>query len=67
MIFPVFELVSFLSRQFTLHPGTVIMTGTPSGVGFSYHPPKHLRDGDEIMIEIEGIGPLRNPVIGPQA
>jgi len=62
MVFSAFELVSFLSRQFTLLPGTVIMTGTPSGVGFGYDPPKHLRAGDEVVIEIEGIGRLRNPV-----
>lgn len=47
----------------TLLPGTVIMTGTPSGVGFARKPPVFLRAGDVVEIEIAGIGVLRNPVI----
>jgi 2-keto-4-pentenoate hydratase/2-oxohepta-3-ene-1,7-dioic acid hydratase in catechol pathway len=47
----------------TLLPGTVIMTGTPSGVGFARKPPVWLRAGDVVEIEIDGIGTLRNPVI----
>jgi len=62
LIFPVPELVSYLSRQFTLLPGTVIATGTPPGVGFARKPPRFLRSQDEVVIEIEGIGQLRNPV-----
>ncbi len=54
--------VSYLSRQFTLLPQTLIMTGTPSGVGFARRPPVFLRPGDRIEIEIEGIGVLVNPV-----
>jgi 2-keto-4-pentenoate hydratase/2-oxohepta-3-ene-1,7-dioic acid hydratase in catechol pathway len=46
----------------TLLPGTVIMTGTPAGVGFSRKPPVFLKHGDLIEVEIEGIGTLRNPV-----
>ena len=64
LIFPVRELISYLSRQFTLLPGTVIMTGTPPGVGFAQKPPRFLKSGDEVIIEIEGIGKLRNPVAG---
>jgi len=62
LIFNVPELVSFLSKQMTLLPGTVIMTGMPSGVGFSHKPPKYLKAGDEVVVEIEGIGQLRNKV-----
>jgi len=46
-------------------PGTVIMTGTPPGVGFALKPPKYLKAGDDAVVEIEGIGRLRNPVVGP--
>lgn len=56
------ELISFLSQQFTLLAGTLILTGTPEGVGFARKPPVFLRDGDRIEIEIDGIGTLSNPV-----
>lgn len=62
MIFSVAELIAFLSRDTTLRPGTVILTGTPEGVGFARSPQVFLKDGDEIQIEIEGIGELSNPV-----
>jgi 2-keto-4-pentenoate hydratase/2-oxohepta-3-ene-1,7-dioic acid hydratase in catechol pathway len=62
MIFGVAELVSFLSRTVTLEPGDVIATGTPPGVGFTRTPPVYLQDGDEVTIEIEGVGVLTNPV-----
>lgn len=62
MIFPVEEIVSFLSCCMTLYPGTVILTGTPAGVGYSRKPPIFLRDGNRIEIEIENIGKLINPV-----
>lgn len=62
MIFDVQGLISDLSRSFTLLPGTVILTGTPGGVGFTRQPPVFLREGDEITIEIEGIGSLTNRV-----
>lgn len=60
MIFNVPALVSFLSRHFTLLPGDVIMTGTPSGVGAFRDPSVYLKDGDEVVVEIEGIGRLVN-------
>lgn len=62
MIFPIPTLVSDLSRSLTLLPGTVILTGTPAGVGYTRRPPVYLREGDRITIEIEGIGRLSNPV-----
>ena len=62
MIFSVRELIEFLSQDTTLLPGTVIMTGTPQGVGFARKPPIWLQDGDEVSIEVENIGRLTNPV-----
>lgn len=62
MIFSVRNLISYLSHQFTLLPGTVILTGTPEGVGCARTPPRFLRAGDRISIEIDGIGELSNPV-----
>ena len=63
MIFDVPTLIEFLSGSSVLEPGTVILTGTPHGVGFAQDPPRFLREGDEITIEIEGIGQLTNPVV----
>ncbi len=60
MVFPVAELVAFASRAFTLEPGDVIATGTPAGVGHFAKPPRYLGDGDEMAVEIDGIGTLRN-------
>jgi 2-keto-4-pentenoate hydratase/2-oxohepta-3-ene-1,7-dioic acid hydratase in catechol pathway len=62
MIFDVPRLIEFLSGSTTLYPGTVILTGTPSGVGMARTPPRWLRPGDTVTIEIEGIGALTNPV-----
>jgi 2-keto-4-pentenoate hydratase/2-oxohepta-3-ene-1,7-dioic acid hydratase in catechol pathway len=63
MIFPVAELIAFLSGSTTLLPGTVILTGTPEGVGMAAVPPRWLKAGDQVEITIEGIGTLRNPVV----
>jgi len=63
MIFNIAQLISFLSHQFRLLPGTVILTGTPPGVGAARNPPVFLRSGDEITVEIEGVGSLSNKVI----
>ena len=63
MIFTVAELIAFLSGSTTLKPGTVILTGTPPGVGVASEPQRFLKPGDEVAIEISGIGVLRNPVI----
>jgi 2-keto-4-pentenoate hydratase/2-oxohepta-3-ene-1,7-dioic acid hydratase in catechol pathway len=46
----------------TLYPGDVIATGTPAGVGIGFDPPKYLRGGDVVRVEIDGIGALENPV-----
>ncbi|HRX79827.1 MAG TPA: fumarylacetoacetate hydrolase family protein, partial [Pirellulaceae bacterium] len=62
MIFDVPALIAFLSGSTKLVPGTVILTGTPHGVGFARKPPVFLKDGDEVTIEIEAIGRLTNPV-----
>ena len=58
MVFGVAELISFLSRTMTLEPGDVIATGTPPGVGVARTPPWSLQPGDEVAVEIEGLGRL---------
>ena len=62
MIFDIPTIISDLSRSVTLLPGTVILTGTPEGVGFTRQPPLFLKEGDQIVVEIEGVGTLSNPV-----
>ncbi|MBC8010252.1 MAG: fumarylacetoacetate hydrolase family protein [Burkholderiales bacterium] len=63
LIFDVPALIAFLSASKTLLPGTVILTGTPSGVGAAFNPPRYLQPGDTVTIEIQGIGALTNPVV----
>jgi len=63
LIFPVNELVSYISRNMTLRAGSVVMTGTPGGVGVMRQPPVFLKPGDVVEVTIEGIGTLRNPVV----
>lgn len=62
LIFDIPGLISFLSGSTTLLPGTVILTGTPHGVGMARQPQRWLRPGDEVIIEIDRIGRLSNPV-----
>lgn len=62
MIFGVVDLIALLSRSFTLNPGDIVATGTPPGVGWFRTPRRTLRDGDEVVVAIEGIGELRSPV-----
>ncbi len=62
-IFTVQQLITFLSGSTTLLPGTVILTGTPPGVGAGKNPPVYLKAGDRLQAEIEGIGSLQNDVI----
>ncbi len=63
MIFDVAALIEFLSGSTVLEPGTVILTGTPHGVGAARKPPVYLKPGDIVAVEIEGIGSLVNPVV----
>jgi len=63
LIFSCARLVSYISFNMTLLPGSVIMTGTPSGVGYARKPPVFLRDGDKVSVKIENIGTLCNSVI----
>jgi 2-keto-4-pentenoate hydratase/2-oxohepta-3-ene-1,7-dioic acid hydratase in catechol pathway len=65
MIFPVARLLSFISQGITLLPGDVIATGTPHGVGMFQKPPVFLKAGDKLRLEVERIGILENPVLGP--
>lgn len=63
MIFPVPELLEFLSGYMTLRPGDVVATGTPAGVGYARKPPRLLRAGDQVTVEIERVGAVRTPVV----
>jgi 2-keto-4-pentenoate hydratase/2-oxohepta-3-ene-1,7-dioic acid hydratase in catechol pathway len=67
MLIPVAEIVSYVSSIMTLEPGDVIATGTPAGVGMAQRPVVFLRPGDTVEVEIEGLGRLVNPVVGPLA
>jgi 2-keto-4-pentenoate hydratase/2-oxohepta-3-ene-1,7-dioic acid hydratase in catechol pathway len=62
MIFSVAEIISYVSRTVTLEPGDLIATGTPAGVGVFRDPKVLLKDGDEVTVEVEGLGALTNPV-----
>ena len=63
MIFGVAEVISYLSQMMTLHPGDVIATGTPPGVGMGFKPPKYLKPGDVMELEIAGLGRQRQEVV----
>jgi 2-keto-4-pentenoate hydratase/2-oxohepta-3-ene-1,7-dioic acid hydratase in catechol pathway len=63
LIFSIPRLISYLSDSFTFEAGDLIATGTPSGVGFSRKPPRFLRDGDQVEVEIEAVGKIRNRVM----
>jgi 2-keto-4-pentenoate hydratase/2-oxohepta-3-ene-1,7-dioic acid hydratase in catechol pathway len=62
LIFDIPTLIETCSRGITLYPGDVIATGTPAGVGMGMDPPRWLRAGDRVTIEVEGLGTLENPV-----
>lgn len=64
MIFPVSRLISYVSEFMTLHPGDIITTGTPPGVGMGMRPPLFLKDGDVIALGIEKLGAQRQVVVG---
>lgn len=63
LIFDVPTIISVLSAGMTLLAGDIIATGTPAGVGMGFTPPKYLQPGDEVVIDVTGVGELRNPVI----
>ncbi len=63
LVFNIPQLISFLSQAITLEPGDVIATGTPPGVGMSRKPQIYLKDGDQVEVEVEGVGVLENPVV----
>jgi 2-keto-4-pentenoate hydratase/2-oxohepta-3-ene-1,7-dioic acid hydratase in catechol pathway len=63
LVYDIPAIIEALSSTITLRPGDVIATGTPAGVGMGFDPPKWLRSGDRVRIEIEGIGALENPVV----
>lgn len=62
LIFDVPTLISTVSAGITLLPGDIIATGTPSGVGIGFTPSKYLRPGDEVVVDVTGVGSLRNTV-----
>lgn len=62
MIFSIEDQIAHLTAAFTLEPGDVIFTGTPAGVGAGFEPPKWLRDGDRVRVEISGIGHIENQI-----
>jgi acylpyruvate hydrolase len=64
MVFTVRQLIAYLSQTMTLLPGDVIATGTPSGIGAARTPPRFLRPGDTVVISIDGVTELTNPVVG---
>ena len=64
LIFRIPDLIAFLSSVFTLEPGDVVSTGTPGGVGFARKPPVYLKPGDDVVVRVQGLGELRNPVTG---
>ena len=63
MMFPVAEMLVYITQGITLEPGDIIITGTPSGVGFARKPPIFMRGGDTCEIDIEGVGVLVNPIV----
>lgn len=67
LIFKIPDLIAHLSSVFTLEPGDIVSTGTPSGVGFARKPPRYLKAGDECVVRVAGIGELRNPVVAESA
>jgi len=62
LLFPIAELIAKVSEAMTLEPGDVLVTGTPSGVGFARKPPLFMKHGDVVEVEVDGVGVLRNPV-----
>ena len=66
LIFPFAELIAYISTFTTLKPGDFIVTGTPTGAGARFDPPKWLKAGDIVEVEVPGIGILSNQVVAEQ-
>jgi len=66
LIFRIPKLIAYLSSVFTLEPGDIISTGTPAGVGFARTPPRWLKAGDEVRVQVQRLGELVNPVVMEQ-
>jgi 2-keto-4-pentenoate hydratase/2-oxohepta-3-ene-1,7-dioic acid hydratase in catechol pathway len=66
MIFPIPYLISYVSKFCTLEPGDILITGTPSGAGARFDPPRYLVPGDVVEVEVSGIGTLRNRIVDEQ-
>jgi len=67
MIFTVGQVLSYLSRTLTLHPGDLLATGTPAGVGYSRTPPRYLVPGDWVQVEIDRVGSVSTPIVDASA
>jgi 2-keto-4-pentenoate hydratase/2-oxohepta-3-ene-1,7-dioic acid hydratase in catechol pathway len=67
LVFDCYQQIETLTKAFTLEPGDLILTGTPSGVGIGFKPHKYLKVGDKVRVEIEGLGHLENEVIAEPA
>ena len=67
MVYPVGDTLSYLSHTITVRPGDLLATGTPSGVGYARTPPRFLKPGDNVEVEVERLGTLRNTVVGNEA
>ena len=67
MMFPIVEMLVYVTQGITLEPGDVIFTGTPSGVGHARKPPVWMKNSDTVEVEIQGIGTLRNPIADEKA
>ncbi|MBT5918295.1 MAG: fumarylacetoacetate hydrolase family protein, partial [Alphaproteobacteria bacterium] len=63
MMFPIPYLINYISTFTELHPGDIIATGTPTGAGARFDPPKYLKPGDNVEVEVEGVGILRNKIV----
>ena len=63
LIFGPQELVDFISEACTLEPGAIILTGTPSGVGEAFKPPRYLQPGDTVRCEVEGLGAIEHAIV----
>ncbi len=67
MIFTIGQILSFVSRTLTLHPGDILITGTPAGVGYTRTPPRYLTPGDVVTVEIDRLGRISTPIVDASA